>query len=66
MSGLPPSPIVHFLSPDDPGIRDGPAMTAPLMSEELIAALYRDRRYEDAAVPREPRWCGLIVDRTTV
>ncbi len=66
MSGLPTSPIVHFLSPDDPGIRDGPAMTAPLMSEELIVALYRDRRYEDAAVPREPRWRSVIVDRTTV
>ena len=66
MSGPPPSPIVHFLNPDDPGIRDGPAMTAPLMSEELIAALYRDWRYEDAAVPREARWRGLIMDGTTV
>jgi len=64
MSGLPPSPIVHFLSPDDPGIPGGPAMTAPLMSEELIAALYRDRRYEDAAVAHEPRWRGLIMERT--
>jgi hypothetical protein len=41
-------------------------MTAPLMSEELIAALYRDRRYEDAAVPCEPRWRGVIVDRTAL
>ena len=66
MSGLPPSPVAHFLSPDDPGILGGPAMTAPLMSEEIIAALYRDRRYEDAPVSREPRWRGVIVDRTTV
>jgi hypothetical protein len=41
-------------------------MTAPLMSEEIIAALYRDRRYEDAPVSREPRLRGVIVERTTV
>lgn len=66
MSGQPPSPIVHFLSPDDPGILGGPAMTAPLMSEELIAALFRGRRFEDAEVPREPRWRSVTTDGTTV
>ena len=48
-------PVVHFLNPEDPGIEGSRAMNAPLMSEELIAALYRDRRYKDAIVPREPR-----------
>ena len=66
MSGLAPSPIVHFLSPDDPGILGGPAEAGPLMSEELIAALYRGRRYEDAAVRREPRWRGVIMDGGSV
>lgn len=59
-------PVVHFLRPDDPGIQGGPPLTAPLLSEELIAALYRDRRYEDAIVPREPRWRGMITEGTTV
>ncbi len=59
-------PVVHFLSPDDPGIAESRARIAPLMSEELIAALYRDRRYEDAIVPREPRWRGVIMEWTTV
>ena len=59
-------PVVHFLSPDDPGIADSRAMDAPLISEDLIAALYRDRRYEDAIVPGEPRWRGVITERTTV
>ena len=58
-------PIVHFLSPDDPGIEDSRAMNAPLMSEELIAGLYRGQRYENAIVSCEPRWRRVIVDRTT-
>ena len=59
-------PAVHFLSPDDPGIEDSRAMNAPLLSEELIAALYQDRRYKDAAVPCEPRWRGVIMEQTIV
>ena len=55
-------PIVHFLSPDDPGIPGGPAIAGPLIFEEPIAALHRGRRYEDAAVRREPRWRGVIMD----
>ena len=58
-------PVVHFLSPDDPGIAGSRAMDAPLMSDELIAALYRDQRYKDAIVPSEPRWRGAIMERTT-
>jgi len=66
MSDLPPSPIVHSLSPDDPGIPGGPSISAPLLFEEQIAALYRDRRYEDTTVPREPRWRSVIIERATM
>lgn len=59
-------PVVHFLSPDDPGIEGSGAMNAPLVPEELIAALYRDRRYQDAIVPHEPRWRGVIMEQTIV
>jgi hypothetical protein len=34
--------------------------------EEQIAALYRDRRYEDTTVPREPRWRSVIIERATM
>ena len=52
-------PFVHSLSPDDPGIVGGRGVNRPFMSEELIAELYRDRRYKDAIVPPESRWRGV-------